>query len=129
MSNIPPNGQDNFFSTLWHFRGRIRRKTFWLGKLFFGSVAFLFLVNGEIIVYLLYQFLVRPVLEIPLCVKRWHDLNASGWFVLLNLIPCTDIFFVFVLGFSKGTFRSNRYGSDPLEPNKQSGKDNSCENN
>ena len=24
---------------------------------------------------------------------------------------------------------SNRYGSDPLEPNKQSGKDNSCENN
>src|ERR1019366_4200526 len=43
-------------------------------------------------------------------VKRWHDLNRSGWMVLLNFVPVLGFFICVVsLGFLKGTAGSNRF--------------------
>ena len=50
---------------------------------------------------------------IALQIKRWHDLDKTGWLVLLNLLPIggTLISF-FVLGFSKGISSTNEFGSE-----------------
>jgi len=49
--------------------------------------------------------------------KRSHDLNRSGYWVLIHLLPIAGSLFALVeLGFNAGTEGENRYGEDPLEP-------------
>jgi uncharacterized membrane protein YhaH (DUF805 family) len=48
-------------------------------------------------------------------VKRWHDRDKSGWFVLVNFIPLIGAIWVLVeVGFLRGTAGPNRFGPDPL---------------
>lgn len=47
-------------------------------------------------------------------IRRLHDLNQSGWFLLIALIPYVDIIFSLYLTFAKGTVGTNKYGRDPL---------------
>lgn len=48
-------------------------------------------------------------------VKRWHDRDKSGWFVLINFIPFIGAIWALVeLGFLRGTPGPNRFGPDPL---------------
>ncbi len=43
-------------------------------------------------------------------VKRLHDLNQSGWLVLINLIPGAGLVMWVILVLTKGEDRSNTYG-------------------
>ena len=51
---------------------------------------------------------------IVLNIKRFHDLNKSGWCFLLGRIPIINIFVMLILVFKKGTQGANQYGEDPL---------------
>ena len=53
-------------------------------------------------------------LSLSLDAQRLHDLNRSGWHVLLLLVPLYNIYLVFVLLLKKGTEGPNQYGPDPL---------------
>ncbi|MBR2507800.1 MAG: DUF805 domain-containing protein, partial [Bacilli bacterium] len=48
-------------------------------------------------------------------VRRCHDLDKSGYWGLLVLIPIVNFFFLLYLLFAKGTEGWNQYGRDPLE--------------
>ena len=63
--------------------------------------------------------LVNIILITPVSVRRLHDLNISGWFVLvLYLLQCIPIraasYAWLFLGIQKGTLGDNAFGSDPL---------------
>ncbi len=106
-----------FFS----LHGRLSRRQFWL----FGVLALLGLAllahallgiarvrvhTADLIVNLL---LVWPALAVS--VKRWHDRDKSGWWVLLNLVPVIGWLWAWVdNGFLRGTPGPNRFGEDPL---------------
>jgi uncharacterized membrane protein YhaH (DUF805 family) len=48
-------------------------------------------------------------------VKRWHDRDKSGWWVLINFIPLVGPLWTLIeCGFIKGTTGENRFGPDPL---------------
>ena len=47
-------------------------------------------------------------------IKRCHDRNRTGWFLLIGLIPLVSIWLVVELGFLRGTVGQNRFGPDPL---------------
>jgi uncharacterized membrane protein YhaH (DUF805 family) len=50
-----------------------------------------------------------------LSVKRWHDRNKSGWWVLVNLVPVVGWLWQLIeCGFLRGTTGPNRFGQDPL---------------
>lgn len=50
-----------------------------------------------------------------LSIKRFHDMNRSGWFAILMLIPILNLAVgLFWLGFVMGTEGENRYGDDPV---------------
>ena len=49
-----------------------------------------------------------------LTVRRCHDLNMSGGFVLLYIIPLVNLLFGIYLLLAKGTIGWNKYGADPL---------------
>ncbi|MBR4907647.1 MAG: DUF805 domain-containing protein [Acidaminococcaceae bacterium] len=73
----------------------------------YKNTAFIFL--GAIIV--IAAFIVNLLLKI----RRLHDLNRSGWWILVVFAPVAHfLFFVFLL-FWKGTEGPNQYGPDPLE--------------
>jgi uncharacterized membrane protein YhaH (DUF805 family) len=53
--------------------------------------------------------------SISIAVRRLHDLNRSGWWYLLNLIPLVGPIILLVWFCMRGTVGRNRFGPDPLE--------------
>lgn len=121
------------------FRGRARRKEYWLWQLF-GVLLF-----GVLIAWLMGQagpipdgatpdevnaiLLESPGARLPITViaiaslalflpslavsvRRLHDSDKSGWWLLLNLIPVGSlVLLIFYL--LDGTPGTNRHGADP----------------
>jgi uncharacterized membrane protein YhaH (DUF805 family) len=102
-------------------RGRIGRRDFWLYGVaaMAGLTLLLQALLGiagmdedlrEPIVNLL---LLWPVLAVS--IKRWHDRDKSGWWVLIVLVPVIGWLWALVVnGFLRGTPGPNRFGADPL---------------
>lgn len=107
-----------FSQIYFSFDGRIGRRTFWL-KGFLPIVAISFVVGlidglaeAEGILVLIWQLLIIwPALALQ--VKRWHDRDKSGWWVLIALIPIIGgIWALIETGFLEGTDGPNRFGSE-----------------
>lgn len=47
--------------------------------------------------------------------RRLHDLDKSGWWMLLLCVPLVNILFYIYILFFKGTEGPNQYGEDPLQ--------------
>ena len=55
-------------------------------------------------------FSLIPAIIVP--IKRFHDRDKSGWWVLIGLIPIIGAIWLLIeLGFLKGTPGPNRFGS------------------
>lgn len=114
------------------FSGRSRRKEYWFYTLGVTLVGLLLVVamftvaggaeeiagGGELfagpfaIVILLFGLaLFIPSLAVQ--VRRFHDQDKSGWFVLLNFIPYIGGLIVLVFMLLEGTRGPNRFGEDP----------------
>jgi uncharacterized membrane protein YhaH (DUF805 family) len=54
-------------------------------------------------------------IHIAIAVKRYHDRNKSGWWVLIVFVPVIGGLWYFIeCGFLRGTPGPNSYGPDPL---------------
>jgi len=137
----------NIFIT---YSGRINRAKFWVGILIYGvlntglaTTAF-FAGRGTTVAIIAHLAnLVVFIYGIGIVVKRLHDRNKSGWFVLLfwfapgallvigtDLMEMSDIaatalwligiviaiWALVELGCLRGTIGQNQYGRDPLAP-------------
>ena len=111
------------FGQLLTTTGRLSRSGFWTYQLaVMGSFLLLGLVlnfikseNIQIIIvlpYILFVIFTAWIVQI----KRWHDLNRSGWWCLTNFIPIFNLYAIIMCSFIKGTDGDNRFGSDPLAP-------------
>ena len=47
-------------------------------------------------------------------VRRCHDLDKSGWWLLLGIIPYINVMWGLYLMCKRGTIGRNRYGDDPV---------------
>lgn len=54
--------------------------------------------------------------SIAVQVRRMHDQDKSGWFVLLGFIPYIGGFVMLVFMCLEGTRGPNRFGPDPKDP-------------
>ncbi len=113
------------------FSGRSRRKEYWMFILFVvlvtvalslvlpiiglsgGEEGSLFGAGGAVLIILLLFYLALLIPSIAVQVRRFHDQDKSGWFVLLNLIPYIGGIIVLVFMCLEGTRGPNRYGPDP----------------
>lgn len=102
-------------------RGRVSRRQFWLhGVLALVGVALvahalldIARVPSQTAQLLVNLLLLWPALAVS--VKRWHDRDRSGWWVLLNLLPLLGWLWALLdNGLVPGTRGANRYGEDPL---------------
>lgn len=107
---------------LLKFDGRIRRMGWWIAGI---GVSIVSSVVGAIqgsdssfVVTLVFGILAIIIwlISMSLSVRRWHDLNKSGWWLLVNLIPFIGWLYTFImLGFMPGDQESNNYGPPPRE--------------
>ena len=119
------------------FKGRINRQPFWLGGLaltvVLGVLLFAVLALfgtsvvgddpahnsfnlspiGWVIGAVLYIIMIWAGLAMQ--IKRWHDRDKSGWWVLIGLVPVIGGIWALVeTGFLRGTSGANRFGPNPL---------------
>jgi uncharacterized membrane protein YhaH (DUF805 family) len=116
----------SFVTFLFSFSGRIPRYQYWI-KFYLPYYALTIVmsvldrVTGAYnahyriglfsLIFLLAAM--WPGLAVP--VKRCHDRDRSGWFLLISLIPIIGwIWLAIELGFLRGTIGSNRFGADPV---------------
>jgi uncharacterized membrane protein YhaH (DUF805 family) len=108
------------------FSGRARRKDFW----YFSLVSFivnLVVVGIDVVIVeplgLTFEFDVGPwtclcqlavlVPSLAVSVRRIQDLDRSGWWVALILVPFIGWLVLLAVFVTKGTTSPNLYGPDP----------------
>lgn len=121
-------------SLLFSFQGRINRARFWLihvGMWVVMPVAFGVLLGGAALsgdpeaamrsagtvpgLILAAVYFVLVWIGLAAGVKRWHDRNKSGWWILIGLVPVIGgLWYLIECGFLRGTVGPNIYGPDPL---------------
>jgi uncharacterized membrane protein YhaH (DUF805 family) len=101
------------------FSGRARRKEYWMFALF-NLIIIIILSAGMAAIspelgslaYLIYSLaVILP--SIAVGVRRLHDLNKSGWMILVSLIPFIGGIWILILMCTNGTSGPNDYGEDP----------------
>jgi FAD/FMN-containing dehydrogenase/uncharacterized membrane protein YhaH (DUF805 family) len=102
---------------LFTFNGRLSKGVYWLAALFYWC-TFYVLYNllaftiGSGSTWVLYPLLFWIVAATS--IKRLHDQNRSGYWLLTILIPVIGpLWLIWCLGFKKGNYIGNRYGSVP----------------
>ena len=51
---------------------------------------------------------------VALEVKRWHDRDRAGWWMLISCLPVVNLWAIVELFLERGSEGLNRYGADPL---------------
>jgi uncharacterized membrane protein YhaH (DUF805 family) len=124
-----PVGLDALLS----FEGRVARGTFWVTWLGLGAAGLAAVIGASVFIggphrsgIFALATAVSAVL-IMICgllfffmgianeAKRWHDMNKSAWWLLLNLIPGIGPIVFLVLGLMPGTKGPNKFGEAPLK--------------
>ena len=133
----------DFGSLLFGFQGRINRAKYWIATVTYISVTialvglgFFFRFDTIFFIIAAIIFVVLTVSGIAVGLKRLHDRDMSGWWLLVfYLLPpvldglgrtlgiplifslagsAISIWALVVLGFLRGTSGANQYGPDPL---------------
>jgi uncharacterized membrane protein YhaH (DUF805 family) len=112
------------FSNYTNFRGRAARSEFWWWQLFIvlgGIVATLLdlfanssALGGSPLTTLFWLVTIIP--DLAVTVRRLHDTDSSGWWILLALIPLIGMVVLIVWWCLEGSKGYNRFGADPLQP-------------
>lgn len=103
------------------FKGRARRKEYWMFVLFHIIAVILTVIidsiigtefNGVGFFYIIYLLLtIIPGLAVS--ARRMHDIGKSGAWFLINFIPLIGPFWFLILTCMEGEARSNQWGENP----------------
>lgn len=121
------------------FTGRSRRKEYWMFLLFVivvaivlsildaalglgggldhqadlgeGAASASFNANGGVLTLIFYVAILIP--SIAVAVRRLHDIDKSGWWILIGLVPLIGAIVLLVFYCTDGTRGPNRFGADP----------------
>ncbi|OWY01187.1 hypothetical protein B6V75_16380 [Thioclava sp. F1Mire-8] len=116
------------FSNYVTFTGRAARPEFWwfvlfvfLGNIVFGlldRILFgpMMMRSGEASLLGAIFSLVVFLPSLAVLVRRLHDLDRTGWWALIMLIPLIGTLVLLFFTVQRGSPRGNRFGPPPLPP-------------
>lgn len=108
------------------FTGRARRTEYWMYLLFNMIFAIIATVLDNLLglrfneqipygfIYLMYA-LATFIPGLAVMVRRLHDVDKSGWWFFISLIPIVGAIWLIVILATDGTSGSNEYGVNPKE--------------
>lgn len=96
------------------FRGRASRSEYWYWVIFvFASTEIIKFTGVSNLVYLVVGFVtVLPTLAVG--VRRLHDTDRSGWWILLMFVPVVGSIVLFIWLVRKGATGENRFIAEPM---------------
>ena len=113
----------NVWSNFFNFSGRARRAEYWTFHLFntlvlFGLAFALGMVAGkEAAGPFAGLFMLASLMPgLAVAVRRMHDIDKSGWNLLLGFIPLIGPILILFFAVKDGTRGENRFGPDPKAP-------------
>jgi len=122
------NAKTLYFS----FNGRIGRKQYWINYVLLFSISITIIFAAITFAATATQNPMVAMLNIPVAimalwgalavsVKRFHDRDKKGWWVLISLVPVVGSLWLLIEnGFLRGTDGPNRFGDEPLESDARS---------
>jgi uncharacterized membrane protein YhaH (DUF805 family) len=109
------------------FSGRSQRKEYWMFTL--GVIiaeVVIMIVEGILGINRMVGGIYGPILSLfvlaliipslAVSIRRLHDIDKSGWFLLLAFIPLIGSIILLVFFCTNGTSGPNRFGADPKGP-------------
>jgi uncharacterized membrane protein YhaH (DUF805 family) len=104
----------------FNFSGRACRSEFWwwalLANIITGT-AFLADLQLQTGLLAALSMLVTFVPNLAVEVRRLHDMDATGWWILLGFIPILGALVLMLWFTEEGSYGENRFGPNPLEMN------------
>ncbi len=107
----------SFWKNYANFKGRARRSEYWFATLFLvlvgTPIALLSLDINTMTYGPLYWIYSLAILlpSLAISVRRLHDTNKSGWFILLGLIPVVGAIVLLVFTVMDSDAGPNKYGN------------------
>ncbi len=95
------------------FNGRAKRPEYWWFALFCFIVSMALGIVGDTISLAFSLVTLLPSLAVG--TRRLHDINKSGWFQLLWLIPILGWLVLIYFLVQEGSTETNQYGDAPAE--------------
>ena len=110
-------------------KGRSSRKQFWNYQLYsflltlllyFSTLLFSFSKFGAFFSLTFFiPIILMSLANFTLSIRRLHDSNKSGWWLLTAFIPFLGPFiYLYLMGIERGTEGENNYGHMPIESKK-----------
>ena len=99
---------------LFSFQGRTSLWTYWFRFTFplYALYALTWMLDSSgVLCFITMVLSIYP--SIAIGVKRCHDRDRSGLFLLVLFVPIVSIWPLIELAFIPGSYGSNRYGPDP----------------
>lgn len=99
------------------FNGRARRQEYWMFFLFNFIVSIVLgvidgVIFGTNVLSVIYALgVLLP--SIGVAIRRLHDTDRSGWWILIALVPLVGGIILLVFLCLEGTRGANRFGADP----------------
>jgi uncharacterized membrane protein YhaH (DUF805 family) len=104
------------------FNGRAKREEYWMFVLFNFIIGLVFglvfsIIGGDPKNNIFYNLYALAILipSIAVSVRRLHDTNRSGWWLLINFIPIVGFIVILVFMASDSQPGENQYGPNPKE--------------
>ena len=98
------------------FKGRASRSEYWWFQLIVSPSYFIStILENEIAYFFLGVTLFTLIPAISAGVRRLHDTNKSGFFLLISFIPFIGGLVLLFFLIPEGTKGKNRFGPDPLK--------------
>ena len=98
------------------FEGRASRSEYWWFQLIVSPSYFIStILENEIAYFFLGITLFTLIPAISAGVRRLHDTNRSGFFLLISFIPFVGGLVLLFFLIPEGTKGKNRFGPDPLK--------------
>lgn len=113
------------------YKGRARRKEFWMFLLYNIIIIFIIMSLILILKYIMKEFEGRNAIvqilrtfngifilailipSLALTVRRLHDIGKSGWMMLISLIPIIGGIWLLILMCTDSNEIENQYGANP----------------
>ncbi len=106
------------FKKYFNFRDRASRSEYWYFQLLITPVyiiSYIPTLSEETWIFIGLFFLVTIIPAFSVAVRRFHDIDKSGWYILISLIPLVGWIIMLVMLAGKGTEGKNRFGKYPLK--------------
>jgi uncharacterized membrane protein YhaH (DUF805 family) len=105
------------FSNYVNFSGRAARSEYWFWIVFYLLAVVVTLAIDTMIGFRLTLSIFAIAVLLPTIavqVRRLHDLDRTGWWILLHFVPLVGAIVLIIWYCMRGTEGPNRFGPDPL---------------